>query len=481
MVQRTNDRPWQPERARTCIRGRLLIKLSEDVAPDNIPHYLDTDDTPAPLSLDRGRIDALIKRFSPTMRVTQAFQAASGRRKEKRWDGLERQVGLSRIYRLELDQDVSLLNLLDSLRAMEKVEYATPQYLCTTPFAVPASEQAKDKLYAYRMIGHDEALAYEGGDSSLIVGIVDSGVAMTHQEFHGRLRPGVDTVDINPEDVSRGVQLLGDIIQPDRLPIDEMGHGTACASIIGALGKQVPKGLAGSAKILPARALASAKIAERSKLTAVGAIGDIDQGFKALVDLGAKVINLSFGTPQSALREDDVKPHTDVVEYALMRGCILVAASGNDGGFTDYYPAAHPGVIAVGSVNENKEPSSFSSRGEHVALCAPGEHIPAAGIDGYGVNTGTSFAAPFVAGACALLVARATRYGVPIDVARIRRLLTQHAQAFAKDSDITGCGSGVLDVPASLRALERELAYQPNSQEFSDSVANLKMAAGDHI
>ena len=96
---------------------------------------------------------------------------------------------------------------------------------------------------------------------------------------------------------------------------------------------------------------------------------------KLAVDLGAKVINMSFGTDDSALAARSPKPHADVVDYALARGCILVAASGNNGRTTRYWPAAYPGVIAVGAVGDDRRPTSFSTRGEHVALSAPGEQV----------------------------------------------------------------------------------------------------------
>ena len=64
------------------------------------------------------------------------------------------------------------------------------------------------------MIGAEEALAMEGGDTALIVAIVDSGVALGHPEFTERLRPGVDTVDLPGEQVSRGLKLYGDYHGP---------------------------------------------------------------------------------------------------------------------------------------------------------------------------------------------------------------------------------------------------------------------------
>ena len=460
MMERAPDRPWAPERTRTAVRGRLLVRLAPGEDPGHVPHYLQVAgrrSAPA-IRVDGGGFDRTVRRHSTAMMVTRAFTPARLVGDRDAWDDVEVQTGMSRTFRLDVDPDTSLLALMHELSGLATVESVRPHYLSVTPFAEAALRRPTDRLYAHRMVGVEEALRFEPGDSTLIVAVVDSGVDMDHPELQSRLRPGIDTVDLPPEQVTRGMQLVGDINQPDRIPRDEMGHGTACASIIGALGDRVPRGAAGHARILPARALAAARLSERSSMTAVGALPDIDQAVKTAVDLGARVLNLSFGTPQSALREDDALPHEEVVRYALRRGCILVAASGNDGGRHRYFPAAHEGVIAVGSVDERGAPSMFTTRGDHVDLCGPGEQVPTAGLGGYETNTGTSFAAPFVAGACALLVARGARYGVPLGAEQVRAVLRVTARPFAPGIDSDGCGRGVLDIPAALRRLEYALS-----------------------
>jgi len=241
---------------------------------------------------------------------------------------------------------------------------------------------------------------------------------------------------------------------------DDMGHGTACASIIAARGIAMPPGVAGLAPVVPVRVLAAALVADRATPTAIGCLPDIDCGFKFAVDLGARVLNLSFGTPESALRDGDPVPHTEVVEYALRRGCVLVAASGNSGDHTRYFPAAAPGVIAVGAVDSTRTPARFTTRGDHVALSAPGVAVCAAGIGGDVITcSGTSFAAPFVAGAAALVLAAANRRGVPLSPYTVRDLLMRSARPFAEridpSRDPSGCGRGILDVAAALAAVDR--------------------------
>jgi subtilisin family serine protease len=133
---------------------------------------------------------------------------------------------------------------------------------------------------------------------------------------------------------------------------------------------------------------------------------------------------------------------------------VLIAASGNSGDTSRYYPACLDGVIAVGAVAADRTPTRFMTRGDHVDLCAPGERIVSTGIGGLQLNTGTSFAAPFVTGACALLMARAARLSQPLEGDEVREVLMRTASPFPPGASTIGCGAGILDVPAALKAIE---------------------------
>ncbi len=469
MIRTAPRHPWLPDESRMAVRGRLVVRLKEDAAPPAIPSHQDVvRGLGVPTAgVDGGRVDAVLRRYSPAVRVTRCFSARNaplrfGRRRHI-WDAIEVQTGMSRTLRVQVDPDTPLLPLIESLWELEAVEEVTPHYLCLTPFEAQRANASADGMaadlgWAHRMIRSAEALQHEPGDRALIVAVVDSGVELRHPELDGRLRPGIDTVDLEQEFVARGMKLFGDVAGRDRQPDDEMGHGTAVASIIGARGGRLPLGVAGPVPLLPIRVLASARMTNEGTLTAVGAVPDIDAGVKTAVDLGARVLNLSFGTPGSALREDDPRPHEDVIRYAQARGCVLVAASGNAGDDVPYYPAALDGVIAVGSVGRTGTPSHFSSRGSHVALCAPGEGIPSAALGAsIKAQTGTSFAAPFVTAACALLLARANRMSVPVDAQDLRAALVAGARPFEGGQKHIGHGAGILDVPGALRALEERL------------------------
>jgi len=356
---------------------------------------------------------------------------------------------------------------VSSLAQLPSVESASPQYLCALPFAAPAVEatlgwESRVSIHA------DEAMAYETGDSTVVVAIVDTGIAPSHPELKGRWRAGYDTVQLGNDDLAQGVTLLGDRTRADVHPLDEfVGHGMGCAGIIGARGERIPPGLAGECSLLPIRVLGAARVPGKSAAVGIGAIADIDCGMKMAVDLGAKVINMSFGTADNLLDPTGPKPHADVIRYALERGCVLVAASGNSGLEELYWPAAFDGVIAVGSVAENGTPSRFSTRGDHVAFCAPGEQITTTALLGYQVASGTSFAAPFTTAAAALLVSRAERRSYAIDSTKVRDLLARTTTAFASPGT-HACGTGILNVFAALQALDRDIDAEQSDDEDDD-------------
>ena len=449
--------PYRPADARLALRGRLTLRLKAGTHHEAIPtlHAIQRAGAAPALALDGGPVDQALRRRSAGLFAGRLFRPAG--RLGGGWDETERAHGLDRTFRVDLDPASGLVDTLAALRDLDAVEEASACYLCQAPFGLgghgPGDPGAFDRVGATR------ALAIEPGDSALIVAVVDSGAALRHPELQGALRPGADLVDLDRERLSRGLQLMGDTTGRDRDPQDDVGHGTAALSIIGARGRKVHPGLAGAARLLPIRAMARALREGSAEPTAVGSIPDIDAAVKLAVDLGARVLNLSFGTPACALGPDDPIPHAAVMAYAAARGCILVAASGNSGIDERYYPAALPAVIAVGAVDSGGRPSRFSTRGDHVALCAPGEHIPAAAVDGYQEVTGTSFAAPFVAGAAALLLARANRNAVALTPDELRQTLIATAAPFPAAA--SGCGAGVLDLPAALRALDEATGPRP--------------------
>jgi subtilisin family serine protease len=165
---------------------------------------------------------------------------------------------------------------------------------------------------------------------------------------------------------------------------------------------------------------------------------------------------MSFGTPASIVG-DGPPPHREVVAYAAGQGCTLIAAIGNSGKQEVYWPAAFPEVIAVGSVDDNGVRSSFSTYGNHISLCAPGEGIFSAVRHGYSTGSGTSYAAPFATGAAALLLARARRKNRKLGGVEVKKLLMESATPLGSGFN-PETGAGLLNIKAALDQLDRSLA-----------------------
>jgi subtilisin family serine protease len=182
------------------------------------------------------------------------------------------------------------------------------------------------------------------------------------------------------------------------------GHGTMVAGVVHLVAPE--------ARIMPLKAFGN---------DGQGYTSDIVRAVYYATHNGAKVINMSFSRPTSS---PEIKR---AVDYAIGRGVIPVASAGNDGKSAAVYPAAFGNVMGIASTSNVDIRSTFSNYGTtNVWVAAPGEGIittyPGGG---FAATWGTSFAAPFVAGAAALLVdmkASATNSQVTSAVAKAKRL-----------------------------------------------------------
>lgn len=191
---------------------------------------------------------------------------------------------------------------------------------------------------------------------------------------------------------------------------DNKGHGTMVSGIIAASTNNAVTGgyKGGIAGIAPNVTLMPVRCFTSTPGHLGGYTSNLISGINYAVDNGADIINMSWGlaSESAALKK--------TINNAATAGCILIAAAGNDGDFTPQYPAAWPNVISVGSTNKQGGLSDFSQRTETVDICAPGGTLGGQQIyslwytskDGIGKGDGTSFSAPLVAGAAALLKER---------------------------------------------------------------------------
>lgn len=219
------------------------------------------------------------------------------------------------------------------------------------------------------------------GNRDVVIAVIDTGVALHHQDLISKIVPGYNFVDDNFD------------------ANDDNGHGTLVASIAAADSNN-SLGVAGvcwGAMIMPLKCFDS---------TGNGSYLAIASGIRFAADQGAQVINMSFsGEADSFILED-------ACQYAFSHGCVLIAATGNDADQV-LYPARYDEYcLAVGATNASDQLADFSNFGPQVDVVAPGVDIFGAlfvpdepdNFQVYGWGSGTSFAAPHVSGAAALLL-----------------------------------------------------------------------------
>jgi subtilisin family serine protease len=209
------------------------------------------------------------------------------------------------------------------------------------------------------------------GSSRVVVAVLDTGVDATQPDLRGAVGAGYDFVNADSD------------------PRDDNGHGTAVAGVVAARGGN-GIGLAGACwacTIMPIKVLDE----DGSGNTAA-----IAAGILWAVDHGANVINLSLGGPGAT----DVL--SGAVRYALGRNVVVVAAAGNNGSTTAFYPAALPSVLGVAATTAEDQLYSWSNHGPWVEVAAPGCNVAPWPGATYVDFCGTSSATPLVSGLAAL-------------------------------------------------------------------------------
>lgn len=449
--------------------GQIQITLRSGEALPHVPCHLDWLIGAVRYSsrLDGGEIDRTLNRYGGGFRALTVYQSrrslGQAGNQHVGFNDTEENLGLSRTYRVEIADKEKSQDVVNALRDLKKTETAVVQGLAQTePLKAETAQKtsnfpSKHEIFEpFERIDGAKALQMEAGNESVTVGVVDTGIALGHPEMQRKLLAGYDTVNLGMGKVDENVNLIGDSRGNDFNPLDEVGHGSHVAGIIGAQGWHIPRGIGGRCLVLPIRVLAAANNKQRKKPVGIGGLSDINAGLKCCVDLGAKVINMSFGTPASSINSDDPLPHSKVIRYADHYGCVLIAAAGNSGIEEKYYPAALPEVIAVASVDRQNQRSSFSTYGDHVWISAPGEKIVSTGLKGYMVSSGTSHAAPYVSGIAALLVSFARRKGKNLNGADVKRLL--RASCISLNGGFNReTGYGLINAFSALQYLEREL------------------------
>ncbi len=301
-------------------------------------------------------------------------------------------VGQTSFFLLTLPAGSDVAEILDELDDDARVVASEPNFVAGSPEGGPsdvptlggdllASIRPQPGLAPLRL---DDAHALSRG-AGVVIAIVDTGIDFTHPFFAGAtFHPSpFDFLDRDADPTDERDGLDGD---GDGVTDEQFGHGTFIASLVHTV--------APDATLLPIRVLDA---------DGFGTSSGIAAGITWAVDQGATVINVSVDVSEAT------KAIREAIEFAQDRGAVVVAAAGNSGLSDIIFPARFGDVVGVAAIDENGVVAPFSNTGSKVSLVAPGVDLIGAfpqvlSPSGTARWSGTSFAAPLVAAAAALLL-----------------------------------------------------------------------------
>ena len=339
-------------------------------------------------------------------------------------DSIESVAGLTAIDDLD---DANALQTAATYLALPEVEYAEPNFEVTWDDLATSVRPSDPKFSDQWALANEgqrggkqgadisamTAWAVTTGDDDIVIAVLDSGVDYTHSDLENNMWTRPASVPQFVDDAAGTIQDLNgyNAIGNNADPMDENGHGTHCAGIIGAEGGN-DIGITGvnwKVKIMPLKFMNAG---------GYGTTKDAIEAINYVIDrkkngVNVKAISASWG---STMRSSALE---DVIKKAYEAGILFVAAAGNASTNNDrrpHYPSSYNvgNVISVAALDRNDKLASFSNWGEkHVAIAAPGVDILSTWLGNeYQEKSGTSMATPVVAGVAALVAANEPRLSV---------------------------------------------------------------------
>lgn len=334
-------------RISAAFQGALRRVTSPNFALDVMPAGIPLSTTPPDLnnlaidptsgmSIVAGRLNVCFRESVSVQRVLQVV-TASAAKLIGRFSS-----GIGSCYQVALEGE-SLASTWRSLLAQPEVELAEPDFVGSlNTIQIPYNFE-----WPFTRIHSPQAQEISTGEG-VIVAVVDTGVDYTHSSLQGRITKGINETTLNPFRVMD--------------PLDDYGHGTHVAGIVLGVAPRaqvlaVKSFLKGGACVTPLDVF-------KGFVAKWGSVGMAEDGITWSVDHGAKVINMSFGFPDSAMLKR-------AIDYAKSHDVVLVASAGNEGSSIRQYPAAYEGVVSVGSTDFDGKRSWFSNFGDWVKIGAP--------------------------------------------------------------------------------------------------------------
>lgn len=375
----------QAQKSSTYVEGEIIVKLKSEFGEKcqksaiNIPE-----------------LNSVIFQSS-VVELSKIFPNHTYSNKQK---SNSKTVDLSTIYRFKIDPLSNPQKLINQLLNSDKVAYAELNYLNELTYT--PNDTLNGTQWYLSAIKAFEAWDIQQGDTNVVIAYTDTGTDTDHPDMVANYAYNYNDPINGIDDDNDGFidNFLGwDVADNDNdVELSNSGHGINVGGLASAVTDNTT-GISGAGfntRLLPI------KIDQSSSGQLTGAY----EGIVYAADHGAFIITNSWGSTNFSQFSQDI------INYATLdKGCLVIAATGNNGFENRFYPAAYDNVLSVGSLTTPDTVKTNSNYGYWTDIMAPGDNmLTTNAIGGYGTNGGTSMAAPVVAGIAGLVKAQFPNY-----------------------------------------------------------------------
>lgn len=356
------------QRANFRLQGKEILEVQE--LPQKIKSMISDQSTLEPVFKGLHRKMQRQGKSEMTLNIEECQKLSKERKLPV---SVKQNFNMANVYILKNEdiQGKSLEQVCKELSQDPNIEYVEPNYkyqvqmIPNDPFYSSSNTwgQGYDDLWGIKKIQADQAWDVSQGEG-VVVAVIDTGVDYPHEDL-------AQNIWTNPKEIpGNGIDDDGngfvddtqgwDFANNDNDPMDDMGHGTHCCGTIAAVGNNGigVVGVAPKTRIMPVKGLDK---------NGGGYSNQLADGICYAADQKANVLSNSWGGA------GDSKMIHDAIQYAYSRGCVIVAAAGNENADALYFlPACYDEVITVGSSDHLDKKSDFSNYGTKIDVMAPG-------------------------------------------------------------------------------------------------------------